>query len=210
MVDGLLVVSALAAHRQAQPATQPVDVEVEDALRKSFCDGAAWEKYGNCSFDISCASSIAESTEALTTSRAAQATGVEEIAVEQTRARAAIAAWNQRTRPAAEGVLAEAVARIIALDRWSLYDHWATKVGMRPDFPSRMQAVIAPSLAQADAILALLPKPVEGEIDDGPIRIAIWNVLRNDGVSDERCYRLINAVCKALPTPTSDGVRDDG
>ncbi len=137
----------------------------------------------------------------------------------RSRARAAIAAWNQRTRPAADGVREQ----IDSIIREEMLDGWCDICSDTGFHPLDIEQLGRRRLEYKDRhwtdrvagrsavrILALLPKPVEGEIDDGPIRIAIWNVLRNDGVSDERCYRLINAVCKALPTPTSDGVRDDG
>ncbi|KQX18371.1 MULTISPECIES: hypothetical protein [unclassified Sphingomonas] len=42
--------------------------------------------------------------------------------------------------------------------------------------------------------------------DEGQLRIAIWNVLRKEGMSDTRCYRLINSVIENLATlsPPSD------
>lgn len=114
-----------------------------------------------------------------------------------------VATWNQRVRPAAadQGVrdLRKAVGQAIS-------DPGATEgyKGERTLTDWQADAVLR--------ILALLPKPVEGagEIDDAPVRIAIWNVLRNDGVSDERCYRLIEAVCGALRTPATTAQREGG
>ncbi len=138
----------------------------------------------------------------------------------------AVKRWNQRIRPAAEGVREAVIAAADAYQAFAkaraamnaaipdvltatraeraLYDE-RYKADHEAEREHRRTAV---DLARRPDILALLPKPVEGEIE------AVVKWLRNL----ERGWRM--AMPKTLadaiergdyhPTPTSDGVRDDG
>lgn len=59
----------------------------------------------------------------------------------------------------------EAVARMIDPQAWALIDHWRAKPE-RLDLISRIHREAQPSLAKADAILALFHRPIKQEAHD--------------------------------------------
>ncbi len=132
----------------------------------------------------------------------------------------AVKRWNQRTRPAAEGVLAGAVARIcFAPDKAALSNWDDARRFAEEEKRSATARCVRDAYSKARDILALLPKPVEGEIEAVVKWLrkqwgGAWEVvLRANGVGALQVPTMLaDAIERGdyRPTPTSDGVRDDG
>lgn len=92
----------------------------------------------------------------------------------------------------------EAVARIIDPKAWAIVDQHASYVA-RSTIPLERQRV--ESIEKARQILALSALPAQSRDvveEESDFRIAIWNALRSQGVSDEACYRAINSIIDEL------------
>jgi hypothetical protein len=85
----------------------------------------------------------------------------------------------------------EAVARIIDPGAWKTHDDWMKLLNdpllseiARGSYTRRMPVIVAPSLAKADAILALLtpaPQPATGEVKDDAAFMAAWAEMERQG-----------------------------